>query len=77
MVLSLLMIMKSNDATVIRLTARNGGKYEPEFRLPATVYYAAFVPVSLVWYGWAVEKKTHWYGISLSTIPMNRANFSS
>lgn len=53
--------MKTNDATVVKLTKRNNGKYEPEFRLPATVYYAAFVPISLIWYGWSVQKDAHWY----------------
>jgi len=31
-----------------------------EMRLPTTVYYTIFVPISLFWYGWTVEKKVHW-----------------
>lgn len=30
-------------------------------RLPATVYYAACVPISLFWYGWSTQKHAHWY----------------
>jgi len=67
MVISLLSIMKTNDATVVKLTKRNNGQYEPEFRLPATIYYAAFVPISLIWYGWSTQKHTHWYACNAST----------
>jgi hypothetical protein len=52
--------MRTNDATVIRLTKRNNGIYEPEFRLPAAIYFAGFVPVSLFWYGWSIQEHTHW-----------------
>lgn len=36
-----------------------------EMRLPSTIYYAVWVPISLFWYGWAVEKKAHWYEFGL------------
>jgi hypothetical protein len=58
--ISLILIMRTNDATVIKLTASNNGKYEPEFRLPTSTYYAIFVPVSLFWYGWSTQAHTHW-----------------
>ncbi len=29
-------------------------------RLPHCVYYAMWVPVSLLWYGWSIQKQTHW-----------------
>ncbi|KIV99879.1 hypothetical protein, variant 1 [Verruconis gallopava] len=60
MVISLTFIMKTNDATVVRLTKRNNGVYEPEFRLPAAIYLAGLVPVSLFWYGWSVQRQSHW-----------------
>ena len=41
-----------------------------EMRLPTTVYYAIFVPISLFWYGWTVEKKVHWQ-VSSHAIPHN------
>ncbi|KFH43289.1 putative transporter -like protein [Hapsidospora chrysogenum ATCC 11550] len=81
MLMALCILMKTNDATLIKLTKKNNHVYErkpdhdpkirtsdemacntpAEMRLPATIYYAAFVPVSLFWYGWSVEKKAHWY----------------
>ncbi|ROT41488.1 MFS general substrate transporter [Sodiomyces alkalinus F11] len=70
MILSLFLIMKTNDATVIKLTKKNNNVYEPEMRLPASIYYAAFVPVSLFWYGWAVEKKAHWAVTVVGMLPL-------
>lgn len=52
--------MKTNDRMVVKLTKQNGGVYEPEFRLPLAMYFAAFIPISLLWYGWSIERKAHW-----------------
>ena len=52
--------MRTNDATVVRLTKNNHGIYEPEFRLPLAIYFAACIPASLFWYGWSIEKGAHW-----------------
>jgi hypothetical protein len=53
--------MKTNDATVIKLTAKNNGIYERTFSTLAIYhsYYAIFVPISLFWYGWSTQAHTH------------------
>jgi hypothetical protein len=58
--IGLVIIMRTNDATVVRLTKRNDGVYEPEFRLPLAMYFAGLIPISLFWYGWSIERKAHW-----------------
>lgn len=50
----------TNDRVVLKLTQRNGGKYEPEMRLPAMIIFACFLPISFFWYGWTVDKDVHW-----------------
>jgi hypothetical protein len=52
--------MRTNDATVVRLTKRNHGIYEPEFRLPLAMYFAGLIPISLFWYGWSIERGAHY-----------------
>jgi MFS family permease len=46
---SIIVVAKTSDATIIRLTKRNNGVYEPEFRLPLVVFFGIMVPVSLFW----------------------------
>ncbi|KAF2418938.1 MFS general substrate transporter [Tothia fuscella] len=60
MVFGLLIVMKTNDPTVMKLMKKNGGVYEPEMRLPVVIWYAGLVPVSVFWYGWSVQEQTHW-----------------
>lgn len=50
----------TNDRVVLKLTQRNGGKYEPEMRLPAMIMFACLLPISFFWYGWTVDKDVHW-----------------
>ncbi|KAJ7098686.1 multidrug resistance protein 4 [Mycena belliarum] len=42
------------------LAKKNGGKGEPEMRIPALIFGSLFVPVGLFWYGWSAEAKIHW-----------------
>jgi multidrug resistance protein len=42
-------VAKTSDATIIRLTKRNNGVYEPEMRLPAVVFYGMLIPISFFW----------------------------
>ncbi|KAJ3476424.1 hypothetical protein NLG97_g9136 [Lecanicillium saksenae] len=56
----LIIIGSTNDRMVTRLAAKNGGKVEPEMRLPMMTIFACLLPVSLFWYGWTAEKKVHW-----------------
>ncbi len=36
------------------------GKHEPENRLALMAVFAPTIPVGCFWYGWAVDKGTHW-----------------
>lgn len=58
-------VAKTSDATIIKLAKRNGGKYEPEMRLPLCVFFGLLIPVSFFWYGWTAYNKVHWIGKSL------------
>ncbi|KAF6838946.1 major facilitator superfamily transporter [Colletotrichum plurivorum] len=58
--IGLFVVARTSDATVVKLTKRANGRYNPEMRLATCVIFAAFVPISFFWYGWAVQKRTHW-----------------
>ena len=49
-----------SDKIILRLKARNHGVFEPEMRLPLSVFFAFFVPISFFWYGWSAQARTHW-----------------
>ncbi|KAI0100875.1 major facilitator superfamily domain-containing protein [Nemania sp. FL0031] len=58
-----------SDRTVVRLTNKNGGVFEPEMRLNLVIYYACLCPVTFFWYGWTTYYKVHWIAPILSLIP--------
>lgn len=62
-------VAKTSDATIIRLTKRNNGIYEPEMRLPTCVFFGFLIPISFFWYGWATEKKAHWIVPIIGLLP--------
>lgn len=43
-----------------KLTEKNGGVPQPEFRLPCLFVTAIIIPIGLLWYGWSAQKKIHW-----------------
>jgi MFS family permease len=49
-----------SDRILKKLTARNGGKPKPEYRLPLLFPGAFLIPISLFIYGWTADKKVHW-----------------
>ncbi|EXJ78937.1 hypothetical protein A1O3_08437 [Capronia epimyces CBS 606.96] len=61
----------TSDRTVVRLTERNGGKFEPEMRMPLMVFFAIFIPISFFWYGWTADKKVHWIVPIIGMIPFS------
>lgn len=67
----LISIALTNDRTMLKLKKRNGGKFEPEMRLPMMIFYAAFCPISFFWYGWTVEKDVHWIVPIIGTMPFS------
>ncbi|PQE22491.1 MFS multidrug transporter protein [Rutstroemia sp. NJR-2017a BVV2] len=56
----LIVVAKTSDSTVVRLTKANNGVYTPEMRLATPIIFAFFVPISLFWYGWSADKHVHW-----------------
>jgi MFS family permease len=72
--IGLALIAFTNDKILMRMTAKNGGKSEPEMRLPTMIFFSCLLPVSFFWYGWSAAKQVHWivpiigmcpFGISL------------
>lgn len=51
----------TSDRTVVKLAKRNKGKFEPEMRMPAMIFYACFVPISFFWYGWTADKVSRFF----------------
>ncbi|KAL2814467.1 major facilitator superfamily domain-containing protein [Aspergillus granulosus] len=50
----------TNDRMLVKSTARNGGKFEPEMRLPLMIIFSSILPISFFWYGWSADKQVHW-----------------
>ncbi|KAF2120723.1 major facilitator superfamily domain-containing protein [Lophiotrema nucula] len=65
----IIFVAKTSDATIIRLTKRNNGVYEPEMRLPTCVFFGMMIPISFFWYGWATDKKVHWIVPIIGLLP--------
>jgi MFS family permease len=55
-----MVIALTNDKVMMKLTARNGGKFEPEMRLPMMTFFACVLPISFFWYGWTADKHVFW-----------------
>ncbi|CAK7273977.1 hypothetical protein SEPCBS57363_005926 [Sporothrix epigloea] len=51
---------KVSDVVVLAMTRRNGGLYEPEFRLVMAAPVALTTIAGLVGYGWSVQAGDHW-----------------
>ncbi|KAK3681736.1 major facilitator superfamily domain-containing protein [Podospora appendiculata] len=63
------LVTANSDKIAVRLTAANGGVFEPEMRLPVTIYSAFLLPATFFWYGWATYYKTHWIVPILGLFP--------
>ncbi|RAL09762.1 MFS transporter [Aspergillus homomorphus CBS 101889] len=69
--IGLLAVSLTNDRMVIKLTAQNGGKFEPEMRLPLMFIFSCIIPISFFWYGWSAEnaQKVHWIVPIIGMVP--------
>jgi multidrug resistance protein len=67
--ISLVSFALLSDSTIIRMTAANGGVYEPEMRLPDCVWFALALPITFFWYGWTADKAVHWIVPIIGIIP--------
>ncbi|GFP55877.1 MFS transporter cpaT [Trichoderma asperellum] len=68
-IVSLTFFALLSDSTIIRMTAANGGVYEPEMRLPDCVWFALILPTTFFWYGWAADKAVHWIVPIIGIVP--------
>jgi hypothetical protein len=50
----------TNDKSITKLAARNGGVFEPEMRMASCMLFACLIPISFFWYGWTVRANIHW-----------------
>ncbi|KAL1651341.1 hypothetical protein SLS58_000681 [Diplodia intermedia] len=55
------------DDVYKRLKTRNGDSGKPEYRLPLANIGAVFLPISLFWFAWTVQLRTHWLATIAST----------
>ncbi|KAK3368313.1 major facilitator superfamily domain-containing protein [Podospora didyma] len=62
-------VTATSDKTVVRLTRANGGVFEPEMRLPISIYFSFCLPITFFWYGWAAQYHTHWIVPVISLFP--------
>lgn len=51
---------KASDAVVKVMVRRNGGIYEPEFRLVMVIPVLVSMVAGLIGYGWSAGEKVHW-----------------
>ncbi|KAK4232306.1 major facilitator superfamily domain-containing protein [Podospora fimiseda] len=51
---------KVSDIIVKAMARRNGGLYEPEFRLVMAIPVAITTVIGLMGFGWSAEKEDHW-----------------
>lgn len=65
----IIFVAKTSDATIIRLAKRNNGVYEPEMRLPTTIFFGMLIPISFFWYGWATHEHAHWIVPIIGLLP--------
>ena len=72
------------DTIYNKLTERNKGIPQPEYRLPLANIGAVFIPMSLFWFGWSVERGTHWivpiigtvfFGVGMVTVLNTAQNY--
>ncbi|KAF7346931.1 MFS domain-containing protein [Mycena venus] len=51
---------KAGDKVYHYLVKKNGGKGEPEMRVPSLIAGSFFVPIGVFWYGWSAQAQLHW-----------------
>lgn len=60
-----------SDRDVVSRTRANNGVFEPEMRLPISIYFGLFLPITFFWYGWTTYYKNHWISPVLSLFPFS------
>jgi predicted MFS family arabinose efflux permease len=64
-------ITATSDRGVVKRTRANDGIFEPEMRLPLSIYFSFFLPPTFFWYGWSTYYHTHWIVPILGLFPFS------
>jgi len=64
-------ITATSDRGVVRRTKANNGVFEPEMRLPLSIYFSFCLPPTFFWYGWSTYYRTHWIVPVLGLFPFS------
>src|SRR5690606_39186154 len=64
-------ITAMSDKGVVKRTRANGGVFLPEMRLPISIYFSLFLPMTFFWYGWSTHYRTHWIVPVLGLFPFS------
>jgi hypothetical protein len=64
-------ITATSDKGVVKRTRANGGVFLPEMRLPMSIYFSLFLPITFFWYGWSTYYRTHWIVPVLGLFPFS------
>lgn len=56
---------------------KNRGGMKPEHRLPPMVLGGLLIPISLFWYGWAIQSRVHWICPIIATAVLGVAVIST
>ncbi len=62
-----------SDKTIVRLTKKNGGVYEPEMRLIDCIWFSFVLPITFFWYGWSTYYRVHWIVPIIGLFPFGLA----
>ncbi|KAI4152113.1 MAG: hypothetical protein LQ340_003098 [Diploschistes diacapsis] len=58
--LTVVLIVPRIDTIFNALTRKHNGIPKPEYRLPLANVGSVLVPLSLLWFGWCIQKQVHW-----------------
>ena len=62
-------ITYTSDRGVVKRTRANDGVFQPEMRLPLSIYFSFLLPITFFWYGWSTYYHTHWIVPLLGLFP--------
>ncbi|KAK9470593.1 major facilitator superfamily domain-containing protein [Dipodascopsis tothii] len=74
---AVLLLGKTNELIVRKLTVKNGGVHKPEFRLRPMIVGSVFLSIGMFWYGWSVQEHAFWLVVVLSFFCMGFGLLSS
>ncbi|CAN8098545.1 unnamed protein product [Discula destructiva] len=64
-----LIITLYSDKSVIKLSKKNDGVFEPEMRLWMSIWFSWLLPITFFWYGWSAEYKVQYMSSIIALAP--------